>query len=93
MTARIMMFIILCVIVRRTVSIAVPWANIARYVFASAVMGATLFVIPHPTRMHLTLIYTALGGLFYLTLLMLIDEEARALFKAVWNEIKFMLGR
>jgi O-antigen/teichoic acid export membrane protein len=93
MTARIMMFIILCLIVRRTVSIAVPWANIAKYVFASAVMGATLFVIPHPTRMHLTLIYTALGGLFYLTLLMLIDEEARALFKAVWNEIKFMLGR
>jgi Flp pilus assembly protein protease CpaA len=52
-------------------------------------MATILFVIPHQTRIYLTLIVTALGGIIYLALLMAIDKEARLLAKSVWQEIKF----
>jgi len=81
------MFLILCVIVRKMVTINIPWRNIMKYVFASAIMAVFLFVIPHPTRIYLTLIVTAAGGIIYLTLLMAIDKEARALVNSVWQEI------
>jgi len=81
------MFLILCAIVRKMVTINIPWRNIMKYVFASAIMAVFLFVIPHPTRIYLTLIVTAAGGIIYLTLLMAIDKEARALVNSVWQEI------
>ena len=82
------MFLILYVIVRKMVKIDIPWKNIAKYVFASAFMASILFVIPHPTRVYLTVGLAALGGIIYLTLLMMIDKEARALIKSMWQEIK-----
>lgn len=88
-TARFAMFLILYVIVRKMIIISIPWKKIAKYVFASAIMATILFVIPHQTRIYLTLIVTALGGIIYLALLMAIDKEARLLAKSVWQEIKF----
>jgi len=89
MTARFAMFLVLYIIVRKSIKIAIPWRNIAKYVFASAVMSTILFIIPHPTRIYLTLIATAIGGIIYLALLMSIDKEARLLANSVWQEIKF----
>jgi len=83
------MFLVLYAIVRQMVKIDIPWKNIAKYVFASAVMATVLFIIPHPTRIYLTLIATAIGGIIYLALLMVIDKEARLLVHSVWQEIKF----
>jgi len=83
------MFLILYAIVRKIVKIDIPWKNIAKYVFASAVMATALFIIPHPTRIYLTLIATAIAGIIYLALLMAIDKEARLLVHSIWQEIKF----
>jgi len=89
-SARLAMFLILYAIVRKTVTINIPWKNITKYVFASAVMATILALWqPHPTRIYLTLIVTAIGGIIYLTLLMTIDKEARLLANSVWQEIKF----
>ncbi|MEM2727770.1 MAG: hypothetical protein QXF59_01690, partial [Candidatus Bathyarchaeia archaeon] len=63
----------------------------AKYLFASAVMAAVIYVIPHPTRIYATLSVTALGGIIYLTLLMTIDKEAKTLAHSVWQEIKIKL--
>lgn len=87
--AHFAMFLILYAIVRKIVTINIPWRNIAKYIFASAVMTAVLFVIPHPTRIYLTLVATVIGGIIYLALLMAIDKEARLLANSVWQEIKF----
>jgi len=89
MTARFAMFLVLYAIIRKSVKIDIPWKNIAKYVFASAVMATVLFIIPHPTRIYLTLIATAIGGIIYLALLMVIDKEARLLVHSIWQEIKF----
>jgi len=88
-SAHLAMFLVLYVIVRKMVTVDIPWKNITKYVFASAVMAAFLFAISHPTRIILTLIVTAIGGIIYLALLMAIDEEARSLVRSVWQEIKF----
>jgi hypothetical protein len=73
------MFFIQYIIVRKMVRIKPPWKNIAKYVFSAAIMGAVLYLIPHPTRLTMTLAETAIGGLIYIALLMAIDKEARKL--------------
>ena len=85
------MFLILYAIVRKAIKIDIPWKNIVKYVFASAVMATVLFIIPHPTRIYLTLIATAIGGIIYLALLMVIDKETRLLVQSIWKEIKFKI--
>jgi O-antigen/teichoic acid export membrane protein len=87
-TARFAMFLILYTMVRRMTEIKIPWRNIAKYLFASAVMATVVYTIPHPTRIYLTLSVTALGGIIYLALLMAIDKETRTLAHSVWQEIK-----
>jgi O-antigen/teichoic acid export membrane protein len=87
--ARLAMFLVLYVIVRKMVKLNIPWKNIAKYVFASVVMASILFLIPHPTRLLFTLGITAAGAILYLTLLIAIDKEARALANYMWQEIKF----
>lgn len=88
-SAQLAMFSVMYALVRRTVTMNIPWKNIAKYVLASLVMATVLFIIPHPTRISFTLILTAVGGLIYLGLLMIIDQEARSLIRSVWQEVKF----
>jgi uncharacterized membrane protein YkvI len=87
--ARSVMFLVLYVIIRRMVKLDIPWKNIAKYVFASVVMAFILFLIPHPTRLLFTLGITAAGAILYLTVLIAIDKEAKALANYMWQEIKF----
>ncbi|MGQ9551289.1 MAG: hypothetical protein ACUVUE_02570 [Candidatus Bathycorpusculaceae bacterium] len=87
-SARFAMLLILYAVVRKMIRIDTPWINIAKYVFASAVMATILFVLPHPTRISLTLAMTAVGGIIYLALLMAIDKETRRLPGTIWREIK-----
>ncbi|MEM2912221.1 MAG: hypothetical protein QW146_06935 [Candidatus Bathyarchaeia archaeon] len=86
---RFAMFLILYAMVCRITKIKIPWKNILKYVFASAIMAMVLYTIPHPTRIYLTLSVTALGGIIYFAILMIIDKEARMLTESVWQEIKF----
>jgi O-antigen/teichoic acid export membrane protein len=82
------MFLILYGIVRGMIKIDIPWKSIGKYVFAAAVMGSVLYLIPHPTRILTTVVETVIGGAVYLGLVMAIDKEARALPKQVWQEIR-----
>jgi O-antigen/teichoic acid export membrane protein len=87
--ARLVVFLILYAIVRKMVKSIIPWKNISKYVFASAIMAFALFLLPHPTRLSSTLGVTAVGAILYFTLLMAIDKETRALFNSILQEIKF----
>jgi O-antigen/teichoic acid export membrane protein len=82
------MFLIQYAIVRRITRISVPWTSAAKYTLSGAVMGALLYVIPHTTRLSMTLVMTVLGAAIYFPLLMVIDKEARGLPRSVINEIR-----
>ena len=88
MATRFAMFLVLCVIVYKTVRISIPWNSIAKYVFASAVMAIVLFLIPHQESSYLTLGITAMGAILYFVLLMAIDKETRKLVSIIWQEIR-----
>jgi O-antigen/teichoic acid export membrane protein len=85
---RFAMFLIQYVIVRRMVRIRVPWWNIAKYIFASALMATVLFLFPHPTTILWTFAITAVGGIIYLAVVMAIDREARILVSRMIQTIK-----
>jgi hypothetical protein len=85
-------FLVLYIIVRKMIIINIPWKNIAKYAFSAAVMGIVLYVLPHPTRVYMTIGATAIGAVVYLVLLMAIDKEARMLVHSVLQEIKIRFG-
>ncbi|MBX5321189.1 MAG: hypothetical protein QHH12_06060 [Candidatus Bathyarchaeota archaeon] len=90
-TVRFAVFLFLYVVIRKMVKIMVPWGNIMRYVFASVIMGFALYGLRgvlHPTRVYQILGLTAIGGLLYLALLMMMDEDARMLAKSILQEVK-----
>jgi O-antigen/teichoic acid export membrane protein len=89
-SARFAMFLLLYAMVRKMVRIAAPWMNVAKYVFASAIMGCVLYALRemmHPSRVYQILGLTAFGGAFYLMLLTIIDKDTRTLAKLAWQEI------
>ena len=85
---RFVMFIVLVFVVRGMMKIAFPWRSVAKYAFASAVTGVLLFLLPTATTILTTLVWTAIGGLVYLAILMLIDKEARSLPKDILGELR-----
>ena len=85
---RFAMFLLLVIMVRGMFKVAIPWRSIAKYGLASAVMGVVLFLLPYTNRISTTLIWTAVGGIAYLAVLMAIDKEARSLPKAILQEIR-----
>jgi hypothetical protein len=82
------MFLILAIMVREIFKIAIPWKNVLKYIFASAVMGVVMFFLPFTNDISTSLVWTALGGVVYLVVLMAIDKEARSLPKSILQEIK-----
>jgi hypothetical protein len=87
-TMRFVMFLVLVIVVRGMIKIAFPWRSVAKYTFASAVTGVVLYLLPASTSVAITLVWTAVGGLLYLAVLMLIDKETRSLPKDIWGEIR-----
>jgi hypothetical protein len=88
MTTHLAMLIILCILVRRVIKVTIPWISIGKYVFAGAIVGSALYLIPHPTRIALTLAVGVVGGIFYLAVLSAIDKDARTLIKSILQEIR-----
>jgi O-antigen/teichoic acid export membrane protein len=80
-------------IMRKSVRIAVPWRSIGKYLFASAVSAAVLYILPHPTTILATLGKVTGGVAFYAALLLMIDGEARKLVALIWHEIKGIFGQ
>ena len=85
---RFAMFLIFVILVRGMFKIVIPWRSVLKYVFASAVMGVGLFLLPYTYRISATLTWTAVGGIVYLAVLEAIDKEARRLPKAILQEIR-----
>jgi hypothetical protein len=85
---RFALFIILIVMVRPIFKVVVPWRSITKYLLSSAVMGAVLYLLPYSNNVIMTLIWTAIGGVVYLAVLMLIDKEARALPRDILHELR-----
>jgi O-antigen/teichoic acid export membrane protein len=82
------LFLVLYAVVRKMITINIPWKSIAKYTFSATIMGIILYVLPHPTRVYMTVGVTAIGGIVYLVLLMAIDKEARTLIRSVLQGIK-----
>jgi uncharacterized membrane protein len=80
-------FIGLYAFMHRSLKLHVAWVSVGKYIFAAAVMGATLYVLPTTTTLIST-ITKAIGGFaLYIGLLLAIDKQARQLIKLIWQEI------
>ena len=101
LVARIVMFIIMYAATRKSVKIDIPWKSISKYVLASAVMAAVLFLLPHPTGVSVAadtmdiifnigqvLVLTGIGAAVYIAIIMAIDKEARMLPKSMLQEVR-----
>jgi len=86
--AQLAMFIVLYLLVQRSIKVIVPWKSIGKYVLSGAVMGSMLYLIPHQTRIATILAVTIMGGVLYLTVLSMIDKEARTLIKSILQEMR-----
>jgi len=80
------MLIVRHLIARKCLVFKFPWNSVFKYSLASAAMATVLLVIPHPTRLSVTVAFTLLGAAVYLTALMLIDKEAKSLAKSILEE-------
>ncbi len=78
---------ILYYVLRRDAKVNIPWRSISRYVLASTIMAIILYSV-HPTKRSMTLIFTAIGGTFYLSLLLLLDSETRVLARQIWQTMR-----
>jgi len=94
-------FSILFIVARKTIEIVIPWKSISKYVLASAVAAAVLFLIPHPAAPSVgaatmeiifyigkVLVLTGVGAVVYLVIVLTIDKEARMLPKAMLQEVR-----
>jgi hypothetical protein len=92
---------VLYTLARKSTKIDIPWKNISKYVLASAIMGAVLFLLPHPVGLPATagtmeilfnigkvLAITGIGAAVYLVIIMAIDKEARMLPKSLLQEVR-----
>lgn len=84
--AGLTMLIMRYAIARKCLAFHFPWNNISRYALASGIMATVLLVVPHPTRLSITVALTLLGAGIYLAVLMLIDKEAKSLVKSILQE-------
>jgi len=87
--------VLLCtyIIAHKCLTFNFPWKRVTKYTIASAVMATLLYIIPHPTRLLLTVGLTVLGGIVYFAILAVIDWETRELIRSIISEVKSRLGR
>ncbi|MCD6242611.1 hypothetical protein J7K06_02845 [Candidatus Bathyarchaeota archaeon] len=91
--AEIILLIIRCILVKKTLDFIFPWKNLLKYSFASAIMAVFLLLIDHPTRISTVLLYTVIAGAIYFAILLIIDKDARSLVKEILNEIKLEVNK
>ena len=78
MMGHLISFLVLLSVLRKAVRLKIPWKSIAKYVVASAIM-ALILIAGHPVTRTSTLIFTGVGALVYLALLIAFDRETRNL--------------
>ena len=87
LAARSISFLILYTLMREDIKIRIPWKNIGKYVAASAVMALVLF-LAHPISRLSTILFTGIGAIIYVTVLIIADQETRTLTHAVMKAIR-----
>jgi O-antigen/teichoic acid export membrane protein len=85
--ASLAMLIATYALARRCLVFSLPWNSVLKYVLASTVMAAVLLVIPHSTKLSITIAFTLLGAAIYLAVLTLIDKETKSLLNSIIQEI------
>ena len=88
LTAHTAILLIQYAMMHTAVPIRVPWKNIGKYILASAVTAAFLYILPDTTTLFLTLAIALAGAAVYLVILLAIDKEARKTITLIWKEIK-----
>lgn len=73
---------------RNSARIPVAWKSIAKYILASLIMGITLFLLPYPSTLLLTIAKAGAGLAIYIALLLAIDKQTRELLNLILEEIK-----
>jgi O-antigen/teichoic acid export membrane protein len=81
-------FVALAIRSRHSIHVPIAWRSIAKYVFASFLMGAALLVAPTTTTLLATIAKTVVGFALYTVILLAIDVQARELVRLVWKEVK-----
>jgi O-antigen/teichoic acid export membrane protein len=92
MMGHLICFLVLLGVLHNVVRVNVPWKNIAKYVVASAIM-ALILIAGHPVTRISTLLFTGVGALVYLGLLVAFDKETRNLAKIILGTLKARFGR
>ena len=90
LVGRAVSFVILYRVLRKDVKVKIPWKSIGKYVAAASVMGLIMF-LGHPVGRITTLLFTGIGGLIYIALLMAIDKETRTLARTVLQFVRIRL--
>ena len=81
-------------IARKCLVFNFPWNSVFKYILASAAMATVLLVIPHPTRLSITVAFTLIGAAIYLAVLALIDKETKSLAKSILEEaVRIIKGK
>ncbi len=75
-------------IANRSLHFKMPLKHIAKHVLASSGMAVLLYVVPHPTRLSLTVALTLVGACTYFFILSVIDGESRAILRKVTKELQ-----
>jgi O-antigen/teichoic acid export membrane protein len=81
-------FVALAIRSRHSIHVPIAWRSIAKYIFASFLMGAALLVAPTTTTLLATIAKTIIGFALYTVILLAIDVQARELVRLVWKEVK-----
>jgi hypothetical protein len=79
-------------VLHKAVRLTIPWRNIAKYTVASAIM-APILIAGHPVTRISTLLFTGIGALVYLGLLVAIDKEARILAREMLQSVRGRMKR
>lgn len=80
------------IISHRCLAFKFPWKSLAKYTVASVTMAIPFFIIPHPTKILSTILFTGVGIIIYFTTLYIIDRETRRIIKLIINEAKYKTG-
>jgi len=85
--------IIRYIIAKKSLRFQMPLKQIVKFVGAAAMMALLLYVLPHPTRLTVTVALTLLGGCVYFVILAIIDSESKGVIKDVFKALSGKLSR
>lgn len=75
------------IIAKKSLRFQMPLIHIMKFIGAAGAMALVLYVLPHPTRLTVTVALTLIGGCVYFVVLAIIDSESRAVIKDAIKEL------